>query len=136
MRISHLKLNQAIATVLAIQDDVIAELEGVAEYSKNELRSAKIILKEAKEKLVTEYKDELSDYLETYHEITRCIWEAIDSDFLNEIKLVYDQNGTGAMYELAKAFTDEFQRIHHARQWDGDFFDEIETFMNTKKQGK
>ena len=135
MRISHLKVNQAIAAVIAIQDDVISELEDVAEYSKNELRSARIILKEAKEYLVTDYKDELSDYLETYHEITRCIWEAIDSDFLNEIKLVYDQNGTGAMYELARAYTDEFQRLHHDRQWDGDFFDEIENFMNLKRQG-
>ena len=44
----------------------------------------------------------------------------------------YDANGTGGMYELAKELTNEFEELHAYREWDGDYFDELESFLDTK----
>ena len=130
-----IKINQALSAVTSILDDVIPELSDVPEYSQNELRSARIILKDVKEQFLKEdHSNKLTDFLETYHEITRCIWEAIDSDTSNEIQTIYELEGTGAMYDLAKAFTSEFQKLHENTEWDGQYYDTIETFMNLKKQ--
>jgi hypothetical protein len=44
----------------------------------------------------------------------------------------HEAQGTGGLYELAKELTDEFEKMNEERQWDGEFFDEIEEFLNTK----
>jgi len=43
-------------------------------------------------------------------------------------------SGTGGLYELAEDWTNEFEQLHAGRQWDGEFFDEIEEFCNLKNQ--
>lgn len=48
------------------------------------------------------------------------------------VKETEDTEGTGGLYELAKALTDEFESLNAGRNWDGDFFDEIESFLNSK----
>ncbi len=40
--------------------------------------------------------------------------------------------GTGGLYELADNLTDEFETLFEFKQWDGEFFDEIEKFLNDK----
>jgi mevalonate pyrophosphate decarboxylase len=42
--------------------------------------------------------------------------------------------GTGALYELAEDWTDEFERLNQDKGWDGEFFDEIELFCNQKNK--
>ena len=41
-------------------------------------------------------------------------------------------NGTGGMYEVCEAWTDEFELKNEFRIWDGEFYEEIEQFMTQK----
>jgi hypothetical protein len=34
------------------------------------------------------------------------------------------------MYELAEELTDRFEKMHEGYEWDGDYFDTIEEFMD------
>jgi hypothetical protein len=43
--------------------------------------------------------------------------------------------GTGAVYELAEEWTDEFEELNQDRDdWDGEWFDKIESFCNSKNK--
>lgn len=53
----------------------------------------------------------------------------IESNLINEIQ---ETKGTGGFYELAEELTDEFEKVNEGREWDGEFFDEIEDFLGKK----
>jgi hypothetical protein len=71
-------------------------------------------------------------------------WQETHFEVVNFISLEYERNpngntakvfenqGTGAVYELAKELTDEFEIMHNGKEWDGDFFEEIESFLMQK----
>jgi len=40
--------------------------------------------------------------------------------------------GRGALYELAEDWTNQFEERNKNRDWDGEFFDEIEQFITEK----
>ena len=52
------------------------------------------------------------------------------------VSFVYTMGGRGGLYELAEELTDEFEELNKNREWDGEFFDEIETFLNDKLNPK
>ena len=73
------------------------------------------------------------DYLETHFEIVKAIVE--QEQLENCCGIVYERRrdyGYGGLYELAKELTDEFQEKFKDHQWDGDFADEIESFLEEK----
>jgi len=76
----------------------------------------------------------LDHYLETYHEMTRTIWSYVDHNDDNAIKAVMETQGTGGMWELAKAYADEFETIHRNTEWDGEFYDAIDDFVEAKSK--
>ena len=74
-----------------------------------------------------------SDYLETHYEMVAAItlkMEEEDPDPNNFIIKRHEEQGIGGLYELAEELADKFQARHKDRKWDGDFFDEIEKFIN------
>lgn len=48
------------------------------------------------------------------------------------IHKIYEEYGTGGMYELAEDLTDEFEEFNKDKNWDGEFFDEIHSFLFNK----
>jgi hypothetical protein len=46
--------------------------------------------------------------------------------------IVNIQGGTGLFYELATVWTDEFEAKNKGREWDGEFFEEIDAFVEGK----
>jgi hypothetical protein len=40
--------------------------------------------------------------------------------------------GTGGLYELAESLTDDFEKLNAGRLWDGEFFEEIWDFLESK----
>ncbi len=44
----------------------------------------------------------------------------------------HDAQGHGGLYELAQELTDEFENKNKDREWDGEFFDEIDSFLKEK----
>ena len=48
------------------------------------------------------------------------------------IRRTLTEKGHGGLYELANDLTDEFENLHQGREWDGEFFETIENFLNEK----
>jgi len=75
-----------------------------------------------------------TSWQETHFEIARFI-SSYDEDGGGLIGLTAVMQGIGGMYELAEDWTDEFEELNKNRDdWDGEFFDEIESFCNQKNK--
>jgi hypothetical protein len=75
-----------------------------------------------------------TSWQETHFEVVSYISDLryispIKSNVIEEIHL---NKGTGGFYELAEDLTDEFELLNKDREWDGEFFDEIEDFLEKK----
>jgi hypothetical protein len=79
------------------------------------------------------------DYLETHYEIVKAI--VLREKFLDDNNLmdedpvigkILNEKGMGGLWELATELTDEFQSLNKDREWDGEFFDELENFLENK----
>lgn len=46
---------------------------------------------------------------------------------------INNKQGTGGLYDLALNLTNEFEKLHKGKQWDGEYFDEIENFLELKE---
>lgn len=80
------------------------------------------------------FPDGFDNWYETHHEVVTYISLVLQSrtgEDCEIMKVEYTQ-GTGGIYELAKEWTDEFEKLNKGREWDGEFFDEIEKFCNNK----
>jgi hypothetical protein len=65
-------------------------------------------------------------WCKTYYEIVDFLI------FTSKVVRFYKQNGTGRMYELAREFTDKFETLNKGREWNREFFEEIESFLMKK----
>lgn len=70
-----------------------------------------------------------NSYLETYYEVVSAFHTNSNSRVLEEIE---NTEGRGGMYDFAKKLTDEFELLNKGRVWDGEFFDEIDKFLESK----
>jgi hypothetical protein len=72
-------------------------------------------------------------WAETHFEVASYISRMSDDGGI--IDFVHNMGGTGAVYELAEAWTDEFEELNKDRDdWDGEWFDKIEAFCNLKNK--
>jgi len=70
---------------------------------------------------------------ETHFEI--CFYLSNTQDIEGSMaNTVQTQSGRGGLYELSQALTDEFEAKHKDREWDGEFFDEIDEFLLSKNR--
>jgi hypothetical protein len=72
---------------------------------------------------------DLTAYLETYFEISAYLMATIERPG----KIAHDTHeaqGRGGLYEVAKALTEKFEKQNAGKLWDGDFFEEIDKFIN------
>ena len=74
--------------------------------------------------------DKLESWHETHYEVVSYIEERETSS--QTIKDIWESQGRGGIYELAKNLTDEFEMHNANRAWDGEFFDEIREFLEIK----
>jgi hypothetical protein len=72
-------------------------------------------------------------WAETHHEVVSAITLTMNQDEypikLEEIQL---SQGSGGIWEFCIELTDEFEKLNDGRVWDGEFYDEIEEFINSK----
>ena len=71
-------------------------------------------------------------------------WNETHFEIVSMLTLEYKRNengaigkfnedyGTGGLYEIAEEWTDEFEELNKDRKWDGEFFNEIESFFAKK----
>lgn len=76
----------------------------------------------------------VTSFMETHHEVVAAITLSLEESPEGDNVAVrrYKEQGTGGMYELALELTYKFELMHALRQWDGEFFDEIESFMENE----
>lgn len=68
---------------------------------------------------------------ETHFEIVMMMSDQLDLEDTS-IYQHYENYGRGGLYELAAEWTDEFEELNKYREWDGEFFDEIDSFFELK----
>lgn len=74
-----------------------------------------------------------ASWQETHYEVVKAIEVEQGKDAPKGIvKERHEAQGHGGLYELAEELTDEFEKLNEGRKWDGEFFDEIDEFINKK----
>jgi hypothetical protein len=68
------------------------------------------------------------DMSEVFFEYADCV----EKRKVNIINRALREKGHGGLYELAEELTDEFESLNKGREWDGEFFEEIERFLDEK----
>ena len=81
----------------------------------------------------------IASWQETHFEISSMIseklsnWDGSDKEILKSKTLTgYAENGRAFTYKFAWTLTNEFERLNEGRKWDGEFFDEVEAFFESK----
>ena len=85
----------------------------------------------SKETYLETFPNGFNSWQETHFEIVSEItrW-ADDINPPKVVKKTQEEMGRGGLYELANYLTDKFEKSVIGKEWDGDFFDEIEKFLN------
>lgn len=74
-----------------------------------------------------------TSWVETHHEVVSKIAEEISKDQpTGKVEEIHSAYGLGGLYELGEQLTDEFEVLHREHEWDGDFFDTIDEWLNEK----
>jgi hypothetical protein len=73
-------------------------------------------------------------WYETFYEVVDTITYIMENnDFIHplykECNKRYNSQGRCGLYELAKGLTDKFELKNKDRSWDGEFFEEIDKFL-------
>jgi hypothetical protein len=71
-----------------------------------------------------------NSWQETHFEIVEAIIKNEESS--ERIKKINSESGRGGLYELAEELTDKLEKKYEHHLWDGDFFDCVETFIETE----
>jgi len=71
-------------------------------------------------------------WYETHHEVVEAITLALTKEDSKVVMDIYAGQGHCAMYTLAVTLTDEFELLNKGRKWDGEFFDEVDLFLQKK----
>jgi len=72
-------------------------------------------------------------FLQTHFEVSGAISLIAASERPHGIvKRIVESQGTTGLYDLALQLTTEFENKNKGRQWDGEFFEEIEQFLEEK----
>jgi hypothetical protein len=81
-----------------------------------------------------EFPNGFASWQETHYEVVAAITSIVldDDNKDNLVYKTYREDGLGGLYELAEDLTDEFELLNKDREWDGEFFDEIERFLDEK----
>lgn len=84
-----------------------------------------------------QFPNGFKSWAETHHEIVSAISLIMNRDnypiLLEEIQ---HNQGTGGIWEFCVQLTDEFEKLNEGREWDGEFYDEIEDFIKSKLDEK
>lgn len=74
-----------------------------------------------------------SSWQETHFEVADYITTIRSKDkIIGIVGKVQEEQGTGGLWELAEDWTDEFEKLNEGREWDGEFYEEVEEFCRIK----
>lgn len=74
-----------------------------------------------------------TSWRETFFDVVTRITLIIDNELPSKIvHLIMEMEGRGGLYDLAESLTDEFEEIHRGRQWDGEYVETVEMFLDDR----
>ena len=80
-----------------------------------------------------EFPNGFESWHETHFEVVSFITLQYERDSLtSKVAEIHGRLGSGGLYELAEFLTNEFELLNEGRVWDGEFFEEIESFLMQK----
>jgi hypothetical protein len=74
------------------------------------------------------FHNSFDNWHETHFEIVKAI-VLTPEDAYNKVTNTECMKGTGGLYELAEELTNKFEELHKGREWDGEYFDTLEEFL-------
>ena len=93
------------------------------------LRSGEYTL-EALNNIVEKFPNGMTSYLETYYEVVAEITNSINLGSTSKrVEETEATVGRGGLWMLAEDLADKFELQNKGREWDGEFFDEIDKFL-------
>lgn len=92
-----------------------------------------LIEKAVKNKADDRFPNGLQKWKETYFEVVAYL-SATRNEPNSMASNVGYTGGTTALYDLAEELTDKFERLHKGREWDGEFWDEIEAWLKSEDE--
>jgi hypothetical protein len=82
------------------------------------------------EKAEKTFPNGFTDWMETHHQVVEAITLNLSKErYEGEVKRRYDAQGRGGIWELAEELTDKFEKLTYEREWNGEYFDELEDFL-------
>ena len=102
----------------------------IIDASEEQCVSATNILNEQQ---AEQFPNGFTSWYETHHEIVEYIQRTAD-DETGMVHKTREGQGIGALYEMGQELTDEFEKLHAGREWDGEFLDEVEIFLKQKEE--
>lgn len=72
-----------------------------------------------------------ASWIETHHEIVKAI-TLNPEDAHNKVNDIEATKGTGGLYEYAEDLTNKFEKMYQGKEWDGEFFETIESFLDNE----
>lgn len=120
---------QNMISMMSGNNDVVEDLTGL-------LHMVDAIQDEAEGDLIKlentgKFPNGVSEWIETHHEIVAAIERQVNIPS-SKCSLIVEMQGTGGLYELAESLTDKFETLHAGKEWDGEFFEAIELFLQTE----
>lgn len=80
-----------------------------------------------------EFVNGFDSWHETHFEMVQAIAiEHSKDEPQGVVKERHDAQGHGGLYELALELTNEFEELNKGREWDGEYFQEVEDFLTEK----
>lgn len=80
-----------------------------------------------KEKI--EFPNGFTNWIETYYLVVETITDSLHLSG-NKAYVIQESNGLGGLWDLAKELTDKFELQYKGKEWDGDYFDTIDEFLD------
>lgn len=72
-----------------------------------------------------------TNWAETHFEIVKAIVLELERETPSQkLERISRDEGTGGLWELAESLTDKFEKENEDREWDGEYFDELEKFLS------
>ena len=80
-----------------------------------------------------EFPNGFESWHETHFEVVSFITLQYEREpTCSKVAELFDRYGTVYVMELAAQLTEEFELLNKGREWDGEFFEEIESFLMQK----
>jgi len=77
-----------------------------------------------------EFPNGFPSWQQTHFEAVQAITEEwLKDEPAGRVGEMHAANGHSGLYDLAEELTDKFEALHAGREWDGDFYDEVEAFL-------